>query len=296
MKYKRKKMWKSWILFGFIFAMFFLIPTGYAYLKTRDVKTEKDIITDEMKLKNIGYSLNDISIIIKNKNIKKYALKNETFKNIINTKSYQINNLTVYSSLHKTGDYYNIDTSFITGGKTGYTLEAGRCLASIATDTENNINYLLVTTNASNTPDHILDAHDIYKYYFQNYKYHTILKKGTDLVDIKVIDSDIKNIKFKAKKDITKYLDNTFNINNVKIKYDGLDILSYKNKKGEKVGTIKLIYNNDVIDKLDIILDTEIKFNLFVYIFANSLRRTIFFGFVLLIIFIVIIKRKKTTN
>ena len=46
MKYKRKKMWKSWILFGFIFAMFFLIPTGYAYLKTRDVKTEKDIITD----------------------------------------------------------------------------------------------------------------------------------------------------------------------------------------------------------------------------------------------------------
>ena len=186
--------------------------------------------------------------------------------------------------------------SFITGGKTGYTLEAGRCLASIATDTENNINYLLVTTNASNTPDHILDAHDIYKYYFQNYKYHTILKKGTDLVDIKVIDSDIKNIKFKAKKDITKYLDNTFNINNVKIKYDGLDILSYKNKKGEKVGTIKLIYNDDVIDKFDIILDTEIKFNLFVYIFANSLRRTIFFGFVLLIIFIVIIKRKKTTN
>ena len=75
-----------------------------------------------------------------------------------------------------------------------------------------------------------------------------------------------------------------------------MDILSYKNKKGEKVGTIKLIYNNDVIDKLDIILDTEIKFNLFVYIFANSLRRTIFFGFVLLIMFIVIIKRKKTTN
>ena len=69
MKYKRKKMWKSWILFGFIFAMFFLIPTGYAYLMTRDVKTKKDIITDEMKLKNIGYSLNDISIIIKNKNI-----------------------------------------------------------------------------------------------------------------------------------------------------------------------------------------------------------------------------------
>ena len=97
-------------------------------------------------------------------------------------------------------------------------------------------------------------------------------------------------------KDITKYLDNTFNINNVKIKYDGLDTLSYKNKKGEKVGTIKLIYNDDVIDKFDIILDTEIKFNLFVYIFANSLRRTIFFGFVLLILFIVIIKRKKTTN
>ncbi len=104
MKYKRKKMWKSWILFGFIFAMFFLIPTGYAYLKTRDVKTEKDIITDEMKLKNIGYSLNDISIIIKNKNIKKYALKNEydsELMDYVNTKGFDINNLSKYKEYKK---------------------------------------------------------------------------------------------------------------------------------------------------------------------------------------------------
>ena len=110
MKYKRKKMWKSWILFGFIFAMFFLIPTGYAYLKTRDVKTEKDIITDEMKLKNIGYSLNDISIIIKNKNIKKYALKNEydsELMDYVNTKGFDINNLSKYKEYKKN----NIDAS-----------------------------------------------------------------------------------------------------------------------------------------------------------------------------------------
>ena len=71
---------------------------------------KKDIITDEMKLKNIGYSLNDISIIIKNKNIKKYALKNEydsELMDYVNTKGFDINNLSKYKEYKKN----NIDAS-----------------------------------------------------------------------------------------------------------------------------------------------------------------------------------------
>ena len=63
-----------------------------------------------MKLKNIGYSLNDISIIIKNKNIKKYALKNEydsELMDYVNTKGFDINNLSKYKEYKKN----NIDAS-----------------------------------------------------------------------------------------------------------------------------------------------------------------------------------------
>ena len=74
MKYKRKKMWKSWILFGFIFAMFFLIPTGYAYLKTRDVKTEKDIITEDSDNTDEDSYLPSPEELNLNNEIKKYRI------------------------------------------------------------------------------------------------------------------------------------------------------------------------------------------------------------------------------
>lgn len=220
-----------------------------------------------------------------------YALKNETFKKIIETKTYSIGNITVQSSLHSTGKKFGIDTSQIIGGKTGYTLDAGRCLASIATDKTNNIDYLLVTTNANNTPEHVMDAYNIYNYYFENYKYHTILKNNTLIKTIKVKYAKTKELKIYNDKEITKYLDNTFNYDNIELKYKGKEIIDYKTKKGDKLGKVEIIYNDKVLDKIDVYSNEDIKFSLISYIFDNTLRRILFIGSIVLIIIIAIKKK-----
>ena len=55
---------------------------------------------------------------------------------------------------------------YLIGGKTGTTYDAGLCLATIAS--YNNVNYMLVTTNAPYsevTPFSFVDAKNIYEYY-----------------------------------------------------------------------------------------------------------------------------------
>ena len=91
----------------------------------------------------------------------KYALKNETFYKIFTTKYYKTtNNITFESTLIEKSQPYNIDISTILGSKTGFTDDAGNCLASIAKI--NNVKYLLITTNASiDKSYHIMDAVNI---------------------------------------------------------------------------------------------------------------------------------------
>ena len=74
-------------------------------------------------------------------------------------------------------------------------------------DENNNIKYLLVTTNADiNDSNHVKDAINIYNYYFQNYKYQEIIKKDDTLVELK-IKNDPKTVKkIKAKEPILLYL------------------------------------------------------------------------------------------
>lgn len=101
-----------------------------------------------------------------------YAVKNETFKTIFSTHIYT----TKATSVHSAGialsstTFVNLASSTldngatIVGGKTGYTDEAGHCLASMATDA-NGVEYILVTAGAAgdvNATPHINDAVTIY--------------------------------------------------------------------------------------------------------------------------------------
>lgn len=100
-----------------------------------------------------------------------YALNNETFRTIYCTKTYTTDpvasapeGLYFESSMFKKMDSSAVNGGEIEGGKTGYTSDAGLCLASLAKiqDTE----YICVTAGADgNTytePYHIYDAENIY--------------------------------------------------------------------------------------------------------------------------------------
>lgn len=172
----------------------------------------------------------------------KYALKNETFKTIFTTKNYKTSNgLNLESTVNR---YENIlNTNEIKGAKSGFTKDAGRCLASITT--LNNVDYLLVVINSSTTSPYnaVKDTITIYDYYNNNYGYKNIINDDTFIKEIPVDFSEEKTYKITGSEVIEKYLKNN---TEVTYKYVGSDKVTFNTKKGSKLGVVK-IYDGDVL-------------------------------------------------
>ncbi|MEF2663560.1 MAG: serine hydrolase [Bacilli bacterium] len=172
----------------------------------------------------------------------KYALKNETFKTIFTTKNYKTSNgLNLESTVNR---YENIlNTNEIKGAKSGFTKDAGRCLASITT--LNNVDYLLVVINSSTTSPYnaVKDTITIYDYYNNNYGYKNIINDDTFIKEIPVDFSKEKTYKITGSEDIEKYLKNN---TEVTYEYVGSDKITFNTKKGSKLGFVN-IYDGDVL-------------------------------------------------
>lgn len=104
--------------------------------------------------------------------LEKVALRNKEFKKIFSTSSYEVellsgDTLTFTSRMFDRMESPIFDGGRVLGGKTGYTEEAALCLASYATDGENE--YALVTMHANGNPYtpqyHVLDALEAYDYF-----------------------------------------------------------------------------------------------------------------------------------
>lgn len=172
----------------------------------------------------------------------KYALKNETFKTVFTTKNYKTSNgLNLESTVNR---YENIlNTNEIKGAKSGFTKDAGRCLASITT--LNNVDYLLVVINSSTISPYnaVKDTITIYDYYNNNYGYKNIINDDTFIKEIPVDFSKEKTYKITGNENIEKYLKNN---TEVTYKYVGSDKVTFNTKKGSKLGVVK-IYDGDVL-------------------------------------------------
>ena len=223
-------------------------------------------------------SVIDIAILLK------YALKNKEFYKIFTTKEYiTTTNLKLESTIIEKSKPYDLDVSTILGSKTGFTDEAGNCLASISKI--NNIKYLLVTANANtNNSYHILDAINIYDYYSKNYSYKKILNYNQQIKTIEIKQSLKKQYEIKSDNDIYMYLNNEINIDNLEYEYDGLEEITKETKQNEKIGTLKIKYQDDIIYTYDVLLNENITFyNIKIYIIP----------FLIIIITILIIKKRK---
>lgn len=110
-------------------------------------------------------TVKDISVLLQ------YALKNENFKTAFCSQYYNTmpsdrhpDGITFYSTMFKYMDSPEVTGGEILGGKTGYTEEAGLCLASIAEI--NGKEYILVTAKANGDHQteqfHISDAVKVY--------------------------------------------------------------------------------------------------------------------------------------
>lgn len=209
-------------------------------------------------------SVYDVSIILK------YALNNEEFKEIFTTKKYVTSNkrMTFESTLYSMSKRNKLDTEYILGSKSGYTYDAGLCLASIAE--YNGEVYLLVTAGAdykSKKPYHILDSHEIYQYYFNNYSYKTVMKKGDSILTL--TKEDGSSIEIFADDTLEYYLNNDAN---VEVKYDGITELTNDLKKGDYLGLYsiyaddKLLYSKEIFLSEDVVNRNSVILSLIVVI------------------------------
>ena len=191
--------------------------------------------------KNHYSSVADVALFLKE------ALNNDDFEEIFEADTYTTSNgKHVFKA---TRNKYNFDTSFIDGSKTGFTYDAGLCMAS--TSHKDSINYLLVTANApyTNKTNHLVDAKNIYEYYFNNYDEITILNKDELITTITLEDG--REVNYYSDIELKKYLNKSCNITKG---YNGsLDLNDYD--IGDKIGEYIIKCDDNIIYKKDIVLN-----------------------------------------
>ena len=151
-KVKKKNRKTIWIIEGFLFI---ILISLLALIK----------IWNPLEKRSIEERKEEISKLLQ------YALKNKTFNKIFQARKYSVpptnqhsNGFTFYSSMFKLRDEWKLNNGEILGGKTGYTEEAGLCLASEAIVNEQK--YIAITVKADGNHDtepfHVYDAFYLY--------------------------------------------------------------------------------------------------------------------------------------
>lgn len=224
-------------------------------------------------------TVNDIAILLK------YALKNEEFKKIFTTKEYTTtNNIKLISTIIEKSEPYNINVSNILGSKTGFTDEAGNCLASISK--LNGVNYLLVTTNANiDKSYHIMDAVNTYDYYSNNYSYKKIIDESKLIKTIKIKDIINKEYNIYSNIDKYMYLENNIDTNNLIYEYEGLEEITKNTNQEDKIGTLNIKNNDDILYSFDIYINKEISF--------FDIKKYALIIIIILIILLMLLKNKQ---
>lgn len=204
--------------------------------------------------------------------ITKYAMQNETFREIVKTIKYEVkptnkksepryftnlNKLICNSGYGKIcvdGAYISPAYEYATGVKTGYTPEAGNTLVASA---EKNGTELIAVIMQSESIEMYQDAHNLFNYGFNEYESVALISENTFVQNIKIENGDNKEISaiaesgFKAlvKKGSAKEIESRVVINDITLPLEENDI----------VGKIDFIQDEKVIGSVNLITKTQVK-------------------------------------
>ena len=120
----------------------------------------------------------------------------------------------------------------------------------------------------------------------------TLITENEQLIVLNTKYAKEKEIKITSPSKITKYVEKPFNKDKIKTEYIGEKIISYKTEKGTKLGEIKISYNDELVDIIEVKLDKDLHFSLWVFIKDNILVITIVI-IVFLMLLLIIRKSKK---
>ena len=254
-----------------------------SFVKLMNEKVKELGLKDTKFANGVGlYDDNNYSTAYDVAQLLQYALKNKTFKKIFTTREYKMTNgKTLTSTLKRYSEKMNEDISFIKGSKTGFIDESGYCLASIAK--LKGVEYLFVSLNADQTPNHIKDHIKEYKYFANNYGYKEIINTKDKLftLETKYVKENYIDIYSPVSKEV--YLKNDFKKEDLVFEYDGIKEQTFFNKNNY-LGHMVIKYNDEVLSEFDVYNNTKLHFDTMEYIKEfKGLIICIFCAFIILI-------------
>ncbi len=255
--------------------------------------------------------------------ITKEALKNETIKKIAGEKSFsgdgsgntleentnlvtQTYNWRSHNLLIADGEY---NYEYATGLKTGFTDQAGDCVAATA---EKDGTQLIAIIMNSEDPNRWLDARNLFEYGFNNFSINTLQKNGDVVETVGLTNNNKLNgntLDVIVKEDIANYMLNS-DVENVEkvIKYN--DDLVAENKddssetavtlkapisKDSEIGTIKYELNGKTIKEAKLYASTDVEKSTILssiqYFFKNlfTLSNLIILAIIIIVLLIIVV-------
>ena len=116
----------------------------------------------------------------------------------------------------------------------------------------------------------IVDTKNLYEDYFGNYDYVKILDKGDTLVNLRSEYGKEYNIK--SDRIVKEYLKKTVSKYDLKYEYKGKTMVEKGTKKGDKIGTLYISYNDEILDTINITSPEDIKFDFKFYVKEHKVQ------------------------
>lgn len=185
----------------------------------------------------------------------RYAMQNETFRQIVSTTKYTLpatnkylesnryfkttNELIIKDDRDSVDNYYY---EYATGIKTGYTVAAGDCI--VASAKKDDIEYIVVILGSQRTENGLsgryLDCKNLFNFAFDNYKTYTINEKNAVLKQVKISDASLfdNNLDLILQDKITLLLKNDSSTSNITPNVEITSDLKAPISKNSVIGTI----------------------------------------------------------
>lgn len=195
-----------------------------------------------------------------------YALQNEKFAQIVGTKQTSITINGVPRTIANTNELLGV-LNGVVGVKTGFTNGAGRCLVTETKRDDKDI--ITVVLGADTKKDRTRDSIKLIEYTFSNFKNVNIKEKALEEFEKwNAINSKrivvAKGKEENAKLELNKLGNEIIPLkaeqeNNIKITINSITQTEAPIEKGQKIGTLSIKINDEVVENVDIICKEKIE-------------------------------------
>ena len=229
-----------------------------------------------------------------------YALNNNEFVKAFTAINYKTtNDLKLESSFRRYLKRYEVTAPIISGAKTGYTDDAGVCLASYVDLQGDHLIFIgLGNMSSLSKARKFSDDIKIYNYYTENYGLMTLYNKEDILFIFKPFYTVKKEVNIYFPEDFLHYLPKDYLESDISLNITNEERVDYNTKSGAVIAEYDILYQDKVIHSGTVELSEQLKTNLILRGLEFSENNQILtvsclFGLDIVLIVIFIFNRKR---